>query len=123
MAFVDDEQDVAPLAGEFGQGALQLRLELEEVVGGLDLESGQDLAVERSDRQVRVGEIDDVVDVAVERLSESAQGSGFADADIAGDEGREALLEGEVEAALHLLVSARGVEMLGGDRFGVRSKP
>jgi hypothetical protein len=52
MALVDDEQNVAPLAGEFGQGALQLGLELEEVVGGLDLEREQDLAVERRDRQV-----------------------------------------------------------------------
>jgi len=73
MALVDDEQNVAPLAGEFGQGTLQLGLELEKVVGGLDLESEQDLAVERRDRQMRVGKVDDVVDVAVERLSEGAQ--------------------------------------------------
>jgi hypothetical protein len=53
-------------------------------------------------------------------VGEGAQGGGFAGADVTGDEGREALLEGEREAALDLLVAAGRVEVLGGDGFGER---
>jgi hypothetical protein len=118
MALVDDEEDETVFAGEVSQGGLQLGLELEEVVGGFDLESEEDEAVEGRDGEKRVGEIDDVVDVAVEGLSEGAEGGGLASADIAGDEGREALLEGEGEAALGLLMAAGGEEVLGGDGLG-----
>jgi hypothetical protein len=118
MALVDDEEDETAFAGEVSQGGLQLGLELEEVVGGFDLESEEDEAVEGRDGEKRVGEIDDVVDVAVEGLSEGAEGGGLASADIAGDEGREALLEGEGEAALGLLMAAGGEEVLGGDGLG-----
>jgi hypothetical protein len=118
MALVDDEEDETVFAGEVSQGGLQLGLELEEVVGGFDLESEEDEAVEGRDGEKRVGEIDDAVDVAVEGLSEGAEGGGLASADIAGDEGREALLEGEGEAALGLLMAAGGEEVLGGDGLG-----
>jgi hypothetical protein len=73
MAFVDDEEDIAAFAGEVSQGALQLGLELEEVVGGFDLEGEEDLAVKGSDGEKKVGEIDDAIDVAVEGLSEGAE--------------------------------------------------
>ena len=57
---------------------------------------------------MRIGEIDNGKEVAVEGVSESAQGGGLASADVAGDEGRETLLEGKGEAALDLLMAAGG---------------
>ena len=97
---------------------MELGEEAPEAKGGLDLQADQDLAVERRGRQGRVGEIDDAIDVAVEGVGEGAKGRGLAGADVTGDEGREALVEGEGEAALDLLMTAGGVEVLGGDGFG-----
>jgi hypothetical protein len=91
-----------------------------EAKGRLDLQANQDLAIEGRDREVGVGEIDDAINVAVEGVGEGAESGGLAGADVTGDEGREALLEGEGEAALDLLMAAGGVEVLGGDGFGER---
>jgi hypothetical protein len=97
---------------------VELREKMSEAELGLSLEGQQDLAIEGRDGEVRVGEIDDAIDVAVEGVSEGAQGGGFAGTDVTGDEGREALLEGEGEAALDLLMAAGRVKVLGGDGFG-----
>ena len=53
--------------------------------------------VEGGGGQVGIGEVDDGVEVAVEGVGEGAEGGGLAGADVAGDERREALLEGGVD--------------------------
>jgi hypothetical protein len=66
------------------------------------------LVVEGGDGEVRVGEVDDGIQVAVERVGEGTQSGGFAGADVASDESGEPLLESKGEAALDLLVTAGG---------------
>ena len=79
--------------------------------GRLGPEGEQDLMIEGGGRQVRIGEVDDGVEVAVEGVGEGAKSSRLAGADIAGDEGGKTFLEGKGEAALDLLVAARGKEI------------
>jgi hypothetical protein len=122
VGFIDDEEDEAALAGEVGEGGAELREETRETEGGLDLESQENLAIEGGDGEVGVGEVDDGVDVGVEGVGEGADGGGLAGADIAGDESRDALLEGEGEAALDFLVTARGEQVAAGDGLGERSR-
>jgi|GEM_PF-6023098 len=95
VRFVDDEEDGAALAGQIGEGGAQLREEAGEAESGLGLQGKQDLVIEGGGGQVRIGEVDNGVEVAVEGVGEGAQGSGLAGAHVAGDEGREPLLESE----------------------------
>ena len=120
VRFVDDEQDVAALAGQVVEGGAELREEAHKAKGGFDLESKEDFAVEGRDAKVGVGEIDDGVEIVVEGLGKGTDGGGFAGADVAGEEGREALLEGKGQAALDLAVATGSVEVLAVDRFGER---
>ena len=118
MGLVDDEQDVAALAGQVLEGGAELGQETHEAEGRFDLKGEKDLAVEGGDAEVGVGQVDDGVDVAVQGLGEGPGGGRFAGTDIAGEEGSGAVLEGEGQAALGLTVAARGIEVLGGDRLG-----
>jgi len=111
VSLVDDEEGEAALAGEVREGGAELGEETGEAEGRLGLEGEQDLMVEGRGRQVRIGEVDDGVEVAVEGVGEGAEGSGLAGADVAGDESGETLLEGKGQAALDLLVAARGKEV------------
>ena len=77
-----------------------------EAESRLGLEGEQDLMVEGGGRQVRIGEVNDGIEVAVEGVGEGAKGGGFAGADIAGDKSGETLLKGEGQTALNLLVAA-----------------
>jgi hypothetical protein len=120
MGFVDDEEDKAALAGEVGEGSVELRKETEEAKGRLCVELEEDLAVEGDDGEVRIGEVNEGIDVAVEGMGEGAEGSRFPGANIAGDQGREALLESEGQTALNFAVTTRGIEVLAVDRFGER---
>ena len=113
VGFVDDEEDVAALAGQVVEGGAELWEEAHKAEGGLDLEGEEDFAVEGGDAEVGIGEIDDGVEVAVEGLGKGADGGGLAGADIAGEEGGETFLEGKGEAALDLAVAAGGKEVLG----------
>jgi hypothetical protein len=122
MGFVDDREHETSLAGEIGESGTELRQELGKGVGRLGLESEKDLAIEGGDGEMRVGEVDDGVEVVVERMDESAEGSGLAGTDVAGDESREALLEGEREAALDFAVAARGEKVWAGDGPGERGR-
>ena len=122
MGLVDDEEDEAALAGEVGEGGVELGEEAEEAEGGLDLEGEEDLAVEGGDGEVGVGEVDDGVEVAVEGVGEGTQGCGLTGTDVAGDEGGEAFLQGEGEAALDFAVAAGGVEVFAGDGSGERGQ-
>jgi hypothetical protein len=76
--------------------------------------------VESGDAQVGIGQIDDGIDVGVEGVSEGADGSRFAGADVAGDEGGERFLKGEGEAALDFAVAVGGVEVFAGNGTGER---
>jgi hypothetical protein len=95
MCFVDDEQDVAALTSQVVEGGAELREKTHKAESGFDLEREKDLAVECGDAQVRVGKIDHGVEVVVEGLGEGTDGGGFPGADVAGEEGREALLQGK----------------------------
>jgi hypothetical protein len=120
MGFVDEEEDVAALARQVGEGSVELREEAGEAEGGLGLELEEDLAVEGDDSEVGVGEVNDRIDVAVEGVGKGAQSGRFSCSDIAGDQGWEALLEGKGQAALNFAVPTGSVEVLAVDRFGER---
>jgi hypothetical protein len=120
VSFVDDQQDVAAFASQVVEGVAELREEADEVEGGFDLEGEKDVVVESGDAQVGIGEIDDGIDVGVEGVSEGADGRGFAGADVAGDEGGEALLKGESQAALDFAVAVRGIKVFAGNGTGER---
>lgn len=122
MGFVDDQEHETSLACEIGESGTELRQELGKGVGRLGLEGEEDLTIEGGDGEVRVGEVDDGVEVVVERMGESAESGGLAGADVAGDESGETLLESEREAALDLAVTARGVKVSTGDRSGERGR-
>jgi hypothetical protein len=109
VRFVDDEQDVAALAGQVVERGAELWEETHKAKGRFDLEGKKDFAVEGRDSKVRIGEIDDGIEVVVEGLGKGTDGGGFAGADVAGEESREALLEGKGQAALDLAVPARSV--------------
>jgi hypothetical protein len=128
MCFVDDEEDVAALARQVGEGSVELREEPKEAKGRLCVKLEENLAVEGDDGEVRIGEVNDGIDVAVEGVGKGAQGSRFPGANpstssgqaIAGDQSREALLESEGQTALNFAVTTRGIEVLAVDRFGER---
>jgi hypothetical protein len=120
MCFVDDEEDVAALAGQVRERSVELREEAEEAEGGLGLELEEDLAVEGDNGEMGVGEVNDGIDIAVEGVGEGTQSSRFSCSDVAGDQGREALLEGKGQAALDFAVPTGSVEVLAVDRFGER---
>jgi hypothetical protein len=118
VGFIDDEEDVATLAGQVVESGAELGEETHKAESGLNLQGEEDFAIKGGDAEVGVGEVDDGIEIAVESLGEGADGGGFAGADVAGDESGETVLEGEGQAALDFTVTARGIEVLGGDRFG-----
>lgn len=122
MGLVDDEESVAALAGEVGEGSAELREQTGEAESRLGLEGEKDLAVEGGDGEMGVGEVDDGVEVVVERVSEGTEGGGLAGADVAGDESGKALLEGKDETGLDFLVAARGEEVRARDGFAERGR-
>jgi hypothetical protein len=122
VSLVDDEESVAALAGEVGEGSAELREETGEAESRLGLEGEEDLAVEGGDGEVGVGEADDGVEIVVERVSKGAEGGGLAGADVAGDESGETLLEGKDEACLDLLVAARREQVRAGNGLAERGR-
>jgi hypothetical protein len=120
MSFVDDEEDETTSARQVRKGSVELREKTEEAEGGLGLELEEDLTVKGDDSEVRIGEIDDGIDVAVEGVGKGAESSRLASADITGDQRRETLLQGEGQAALSFAVTARRIEVIAVNRFGER---
>jgi len=118
VGFVDDEQDVAALAGQVVEGGAELREETHKAESRFHLESQEDFAVEGGDAQVGIGEIDDGIEIVVEGLGKGADGGRFTGADVAGEEGGQALLEGKGQAALGLAMATGSVKVLAVDRFG-----
>ena len=80
MSLVDDENSVAALAGEVGEGSAELREETSKAKGGFSLESEKDLTIESSDGEMGVGEVDDGVEIAVEGVGEGAEGRMYSSA-------------------------------------------
>lgn len=115
MGLIEDEQEIAALASQVGQGGTELRQEAVEGVSRFNLESQENLTVEGGHLEVGVGQVSDRIEVAVEAMDEGAQGSGFAGADIAGDEGGQSFLEGKGQPALNFLVSMSGEQVGGGE--------
>jgi hypothetical protein len=72
MGFIDNEQEIAPLAGQIGQGGAELRQEAVESVGRFDLEGQEDLAVESGDLEMRVGQVSDRKEVTVQGVDKGA---------------------------------------------------
>jgi hypothetical protein len=120
MGLVDDEQRVATFASQVVERGAELGQQAGEAEGRFDLKGEKDLMIEGDDAQVGVGEIDDGVEVAVEGMSESADGSGFTGADVAGDEGGETLLKGKGQATLNFAMAAGRKEVFGWHRPGER---
>ena len=120
VGLVDDKEHVAALAGQVVERSAELGQEAHEAKGRFYLEGEQDFAVEGADAEMGIGQVDDGIDVAVQGLGEGAGGGGFSGADVAGEEGGRAVLEGKGQAALSLAVAVRGVEVLGSDRLGER---
>jgi hypothetical protein len=100
------------------EGGAELGEKAHKAKGRFDLESKEDLAVEGGDAKMGVGEIDDGIEIVVESLCKGTDGGGFSCSNIAGEEGREALLEGKGQTPLDLAVAPGSVEVLAGDRFG-----
>jgi hypothetical protein len=71
------------------------------------------LGVESGGIEVRIGEVGQGIEVAVEGMGKGAQGGRFAGADIAGDESGLTFLESKGQTALNFLVAASGEEVLG----------
>jgi hypothetical protein len=66
MSLIDDQEHIAALAGQVLEGAPELGQEAHEAEGRFDLKGEEDFAVESGDAEMRVGQIDDGVDVAVQ---------------------------------------------------------
>lgn len=115
MSLVKDEQEITTLAGEVRESSVELRQEAVEGISGFDLESQEDLTVKGGDLEAGVGQVGEGIEVAVERMDESAQGGGFAGSDLAGDESGQTFLKGKGQAALDFLVASAGEEIGGGN--------
>jgi hypothetical protein len=120
VSLVDDEESKAALAGEIREGSAELGKEAGEAEGRLGLEGEQDLMIEGRGRQVRIGKVDDGVEVAVEGVSEGAKSGRLAGADVAGDESRETFLESKGQASLDLQVTAGWEEICTRDGLAER---
>ena len=72
MGFIDNEQEIASLAGEIGQGGAKLRQEAVEGVGWFDLKGQEDLAVKGGDLEMRVGQVSDRKQVTIQGVDKGA---------------------------------------------------
>jgi hypothetical protein len=120
MCFVDDEKDETAPAGQIRECGAELREEACKAKGRLGLKGKEDLAIESGGREMRVGEIDDGVEVVVEGVGKGAKSGGFSSADVACDEGRETGLESKGKTGLNLLMTTRREQILAADGFGKR---
>ena len=111
MSLVDDEEGEAAFAGQVGEGSAELREEAGKAEGRISLQGQQDLVVEGGDGEMRVGEVDDSIEILVEGMGEGTESCRLAGADVAGDESGETLVEGKREAALDFLMTTGGKEV------------
>jgi len=117
VGLVDDEDGAATLLSQFGQGDVETLAEAARVEGSADVEGGEQVGEESLDGEIGIGQVGGEVEVGVEGVDEGADGGGLAGADVAGDQCREAMLEGEGEAGVEFLVGVGGEEVTRGERF------
>jgi hypothetical protein len=122
VSLVDDEQNAASFAGEIGERGVKLRQQLGKVKQRFGLEREQNLRVQGNDGKPGVGKIDDGVNVGIEGMGKSTQGSRFSGTDLAGDESGKAFLESESETSLDLAIAARREKITAGDGLCERRK-
>jgi hypothetical protein len=115
VGLIDNDDGLTGVLGEVGQGSAQAFAEAARVESGADVEGGEEMSEEGLDGEIGVGDVSGEVKVRVQGLDKGAHGSGLAGADVAGDEGGEAVLEGEGEASLNLLMGGRGEEVARGE--------
>jgi hypothetical protein len=88
VCLINDENGTTTLTEGVVEGITELGQHLAEGVSGFNLKAKQDLTIEDGGVEIGIGEVNDGKELAVEGVGESAQGGGFTDADIAGDQGR-----------------------------------
>ena len=86
MCFVNDEQDIAALASQVVEGGTKLREKAHKAESRLNLKCEENFAVEGGDAEVRIGQVDQRVEVAVEGLCKGAHSGGLSGTDVAGNE-------------------------------------
>jgi hypothetical protein len=107
LGFIDDEDGACGGGGEMGGPALAEGFEADPavVVGQGDVEELAELTVKVGESALgMVDGADADVAAAVEPVGEKAEGDAFAGAGLAGDEGKAAVVHGELDAA------AKGVD-------------
>jgi hypothetical protein len=87
VSLINNENGTLALPEGVVEGITELGQHLAEGVSGLNLKAKQDLTIEDGGVEMRIGEVNDGKELAVEGVCESPQGSRFADADIASDQG------------------------------------
>jgi hypothetical protein len=87
VSLINNENGTLALPEGVVEGIMELGQHLAEGVSGLNLKAKQDLTIEDGGVEMRIGEVNDGKELAVEGVCESPQGSRFADADIASDQG------------------------------------
>ena len=117
VGFVDDEDGAAPLLGQLGEGVSKPLAEAAGMKGGADVEGGEQVGEQSLDGEIGIGYVGGQIEVGVEGLDEGAHTGRLTGADVAGDKGGEAVLEGEGEAGVKLLVGIGGIEVLRGQRL------
>jgi len=88
VGFINDEQGAATLTVSVVEGIMELGEHSAEIKSGFNLKAKQDLAIKGSGLEMRIGEINDGKEMAVEGVGEGPQCSGFTNTDIASDQSR-----------------------------------
>ena len=74
MGLVDEEENIAAFARQVLEGGPELGQEAQEAKSRFDLQGEEDFAVEGTDAEMGLGQIDDGIDVAVQGPGEGAGG-------------------------------------------------
>lgn len=115
MNLINDEEGEAIFAGQGLEGLLELGQQAVKGMSRFKLEGQEDVGIQGSHIETGIGQVNQGREGAVEGLDKGADSGGFASADLTGDEGGQAFLQGISQAALNFLVSAGGEELVGRD--------
>lgn len=117
MRLVDDDQGMAAALDKVREGVVETFAESTRVERGADVPGGEDVSEKSLDGDVGIGQVGGEVEIGVEGLDERSDGGRFTCSNIAGDERREVILDGEGETGLDLLVRGGGEEVAHGQRL------
>jgi hypothetical protein len=112
MSLVDDEEGEAIFAGQGMESLLELGEQAVKGMGRFKLEGQEDVGIQGGDIEAGIGQINQGMEGVVKGLDKGTNGGGFAGADLTGDKGGQAFLQGVGQAALNFLVSAGGEELV-----------